>query len=204
MTTRPDYFHVLGHMDDYLADDLLTLEQRLNKRCDILAKLAIDEWLRRKRMGLERTGKQLFPCETAALLIGGQKITGDIADAIRFAKGMEYAKKFLVEEQGWSEEQFEEVEWKILHRVLKNKPYGFKTWLSKQFSGCCGTAVQVGYYSGRRILTWAVPIVAPGRMPAIFACARVRSVLDCLTRTLWSWKLGCTRMAKQNRSWPTG
>ena len=62
-------------------------------------------------------------------------ITGDIADAIRFAKGMEQARKFLVEEQGWSEAQFDEVDWKNLHRVLKNKPHGFKTWLAKQHSG---------------------------------------------------------------------
>ena len=57
MTTRPDYFHVLGHMDDYLADEYLTLEQQLNKRCDILAKSAIDAWFRNKRAGIVRTGK---------------------------------------------------------------------------------------------------------------------------------------------------
>ena len=28
-----------------------------------------------------------------------------------------------MEEQGWSEAQFEEVDWKNLHRVLKDKPY---------------------------------------------------------------------------------
>ena len=148
MTTRPDYFHVLGHMDEYLAEEYLTLEQLLNKRCDILAKSAIDTWLRNKRAGIFRTNKQLLPCESAAVLIQGRKITGDIAEAIRFAKGMEEAERFLTEEQGWSKVQFREVDWRTLHRVIQGKPKGFSTWLSKQHSGWCGTAVQIGYYSG--------------------------------------------------------
>ena len=148
MTTRPDYFHVLGHMDDYLAEEQLTLEQTLNKRCDALAKHAVDVWLQRKRAGRERESKQLLPCETAAVMINGQKVTGDIAEAIRYAKGMEEARRFLVEEQGWTHEQFDEVDWKVLHRVMRNKPKGFSTWLAKQHSGFCGTAVQVGHYSG--------------------------------------------------------
>ena len=69
MTTRPDYFHVLGHMDDHLADEYLTFEQLLNKRCDILAKSAIYVCLRNKRAGVARIGKQLLPCETAAVMI---------------------------------------------------------------------------------------------------------------------------------------
>ena len=82
MTTNPDYFHFLGHMDDYLEDDQLTLEQLLNKSYDILAEFTIDTWLKRKRSGVVRTDKQLLPCESAAIMIKGQKITGDIADAI--------------------------------------------------------------------------------------------------------------------------
>ena len=34
MSSRPDYFHVFGHMDEWLREDQLSLEQRLNKRCD--------------------------------------------------------------------------------------------------------------------------------------------------------------------------
>ena len=97
----------------------------MNKRCDILAKSAIDAWLRNKRAGVVRTCKQLLPCETTTVLIQGRKVTGDIADAIRFAKGMEEAERFLTEEQGWSISQFREVDWRTLHRVLQGKPRGF-------------------------------------------------------------------------------
>ena len=118
-------------MDEYLAEEYLTIEQLLNKRCDILAKSAIDTWLGNKRAGIFRRNKQLLPCESAAVLIQGRKITGDIADAIRFAKGMEEAERFLTEEQGWSKVQFREVDWRTLHRVIQGKPKGFSTWLSK-------------------------------------------------------------------------
>ena len=93
-------------------------------------------------------GTQLLPGESAAVLVGGVKITGDIGDAIRYAKGYEEAKRFLVEQKGWSLAQFEAVDWKNLHRTLKSKPDGYVTWLSKQHSGFCGTRTMVKHYSG--------------------------------------------------------
>ena len=88
-----NYFHVDGHMDRYFSDDKLTLEQWLNKQCDFLAKMAVDKWI---RQGLPYPGLQLLPREDAALIIDGLKVTGDVGEAIRFAKGMEEAREFLV------------------------------------------------------------------------------------------------------------
>lgn len=50
MTTDPNYFHVYGHMDDYLDDSQLTSEQRLNKRCNTLAKEAVDLAVKLRRL----------------------------------------------------------------------------------------------------------------------------------------------------------
>ena len=91
--TIKKYFHVDGHMDCYFADDKLTLEQWLNKQCDFLAKMTIDKWI---SQGLPHPGLQLLPREDAALIVSGLKVTGDIGDAIHFAKGMEEAREFLV------------------------------------------------------------------------------------------------------------
>ena len=110
MTTDPNYYHVYGHMDDILMDEQLSFEQRLNKRCDLLAKEAVELCRKSRLQGSYDRGTQLLPCESAAVLVGGVKITGDIADAIRYAKGYEEAKKFLVEEKGWSLAQFEAVD----------------------------------------------------------------------------------------------
>jgi len=51
-----------------------------------------------------------LPFESVAVLVNGKKITGDIAETIRFARGMEQARNFLIKEKGWSNEQFNEVE----------------------------------------------------------------------------------------------
>ena len=140
-----NYFHVDGHMDRYFSDEDLTLEQWLNKQCDFLAKMTVDKWIHH---GLLRPGLQLLPREDAAFIVGGQKVTGDIGEAIRFAKGMEEARDFLVGSEKWSNEKFDEVDWKALDKTLRGKNQGFKIWLAKQHSGFCGTRVQVGYYSG--------------------------------------------------------
>ena len=96
MTTRPDYYHVFGHMDNWLRDDQLTLEQRLNKRCDELAKAAVDVWIARRLARALTRSVQLLPFESVAVMVNGVKITGDIADAVRFARGKEEARKFLI------------------------------------------------------------------------------------------------------------
>ena len=61
---------------------------------------------------------------------------------------MEEARRFLTEEEGWTNSQFNEVDWYGLHLTLGGKTEGFKKWLSKQNSGFCGTRVMVGHYSG--------------------------------------------------------
>ena len=140
-----DYFRVEGHMDRYFAGEDLTLEQWLNKKCDMLAKRAVDKWI---RLGLPHPGLQLFPREDEALIVNGLKVTGEIGSVVRFAKGMEEARTYLVGMKKWSNEKFDEVDWKMLDSCLRGKSQGLGIWLAKQCSGFCGTRVQVGYYSG--------------------------------------------------------
>ena len=61
---KVNYFHVYGHMDDVLSDDQLLVEQRLNKRCDELAKEAVDCAARHRMAGVVRSSKQLLPRES--------------------------------------------------------------------------------------------------------------------------------------------
>ena len=113
-----NYFHVDGHMDRYLSDDELTLEQWLNKKCDFLAKSAIDKWI---RLCLPHPGLQLLPREDAALIVDGLKVTGDVSETILYAKGMEEAREFLVGSEKWPNEKFDAVDWKNLDRCMKGK-----------------------------------------------------------------------------------
>ena len=76
MTTRPDYFHVFGHMDEWLREDQLTFEQRLNKRCDELAKAAVGVWIARRQARMSDRVKQLLSFESVTVLNSGRKSRG--------------------------------------------------------------------------------------------------------------------------------
>lgn len=54
MITDPNSCHVYGHTNDYLGYDKLMLEQKLNKRCDELAKYAISLDVGLRMNGSER------------------------------------------------------------------------------------------------------------------------------------------------------
>ena len=62
--------------------------------CDELAKTAADVWIAQKLARALLRFRQLLPLESFALMINGKKITGDIADIVRFARGIEEARNF--------------------------------------------------------------------------------------------------------------
>ena len=73
-------------------------------------------------------------------------------EEIRFDLSRRHAKEFMTTELAphklWSIEQFEEVDWWMLHKCLKGKPDGYKVWLSKQHTGFCGPRLQTARYAG--------------------------------------------------------
>ena len=84
MTTVPFHFHVYGHMERFLRDDQLTLEQHLNIVYDNLAKTALDMFVRSE---IANTCNQLLPAEDVAVISEGIRVRGDISDQIRYALG---------------------------------------------------------------------------------------------------------------------
>ncbi len=86
------------------------------------------------------------------MVVDGIKITSQVAPAIRFALGRVEARCFYTKAVdrvrgsnrgglGWYEEDFDEVDWEALSRVLKHKPEGFQLWLSEQSIGVCATQI---------------------------------------------------------------
>ena len=141
------YVHVYGHMDRMLKWEQLTLTQQINCVCDTLAKRSVTTAINH---GYHDRPTQLLPKEDAALVIWGNKITGDISPHLRFHASKEVARKYLASRprNKWSNDRFNAVDWEHLDLALKNKPDMYKIWRSKQHSGFCGTRVQVGRYSG--------------------------------------------------------
>jgi hypothetical protein len=141
------YVHVYGHMDRMLKWDQLMLIQQLNCVCDTLAKCSVTTAINN---GYHDSPTQLLPKEDVALVIWGNKITGDISPHLRFHASKEVAQRYLASQprDKWSTERFDAVDWEHLDLALKNKADMYRIWRSKQHSGYCGTRVQVGRYLG--------------------------------------------------------
>ncbi len=142
------YIHLYGHMDQHLSWSQLNLPQQLNCVCNTLAKKAVTNAITN---GHIEGPTQILPREDAALIIWGDKITGNISRPLRFHASKSVAQKYHIQQSKkgkWTTEQFKEVDWEHLDLSLKSKADNYKIWRSKQASGFCGTRVQVGLYSG--------------------------------------------------------
>jgi hypothetical protein len=121
--------------------------QQLNCVCDMLAKKSITTAIIH---GYHDRQSQLLPKEDVALIIWGNKITGNILPPLWFHVSKEVAMKYLANciKDKWSNERFNAVDWEHLDLALKKKADMYKMWRSKQHSGFCGTRVQISGYSG--------------------------------------------------------
>jgi hypothetical protein len=121
--------------------------QQLNCVCNTQAKKALSLAI---ISGYHDRPTQILPRKDIALVIWGNKVTGDISTPLCFHASKEVARNYLrtCTRDKWPNECFEEVDWEHLELALKNKPNMYKVWQSKQMSGFCGTRVRVGKYSG--------------------------------------------------------
>ena len=145
MSANIKYHNVDGHMGKYLIFHQLTLEQKMNTRYDRLAKKAVYRVI---VTDMRREGKHLLLREGAEVFIDNRKLMRDSAKTVSYEVGKEQALNYLMAQEDWTGQQFDEVDWNRLHGTLGIKPEGYKTWLAKQHTGFRGTRVQVGYYNG--------------------------------------------------------
>ena len=160
------YEHVDSHMDRYKLWRQLTLEQQLNCICDNLAKSAVHRSI---RVGF-RVESYLLPLEDIAIVVNGEKMTSNFDEEIRFDLSRRHARQFLTTglktSKLWTEDQFDEVDWPMLHEALKGKPDGYKVWLSKQHTGFCGTRLQTARYAGDESINNSCPCCRDSREDA--------------------------------------
>jgi hypothetical protein len=135
-------------MDQHLSWTQLRLTQQLNCVCNTLAKSAVTTAIINK---YHEGQAQILPKEDVALIVWGNKATGDISGLLHFHASKAVARKYHTHQQKkgkWTHKQFEEVDWEHLNLALQFKADNYKIWQSKQTSGFCGTQVQVSLYSG--------------------------------------------------------
>jgi hypothetical protein len=138
------YEWVEGHADDDKGRKL-TLKERLNTRCDALAKEALmDALYSRSFISSD------FPFETVRVKLGPRKVTKSLRPSILHHSSRRIAKQvFGFGPRGSkiiNEEQFELIYWDIFPRVLKKFPSSFRDWLSKTVTGCCGINHFLSYW----------------------------------------------------------
>jgi hypothetical protein len=96
-------------MDKYLPWERLTLIQQMNCVRDTLAKAALTTAI---NTGHYQGPTQFLPREDAALVVWGEKITGNISQIVRFHSSKEVARKHLQNQRVncWLARSFAEVD----------------------------------------------------------------------------------------------
>ena len=138
------YQHVYGHQDRNRTWNQLSLLEKLNCKCDDLAKAAVTSGIRSPPP--DSIDGQLLPLESAAVFFNGGKLSSECGDEIRFQVDRSEARQFYITQLGWSCAAFDHVDWAARRRVLHHKPDMFRSWLFKQTSSFCAT--------GRNMARW--------------------------------------------------
>jgi hypothetical protein len=148
LTGTIQYKHVYGHQDKCKTWAKKTLLERLNSKCDSLAKAAVSRGILECPQEVSKA-QQLLPMETAAVFHEGQKISGECgSDITRFHIGMVEARAFNISQLGWHAATFNSVDWKSRDQCLAPKLDMFKMWVFKQSSKFCASGRNMGRWFG--------------------------------------------------------
>jgi len=133
------FLWVPSHADDHKSWSQCTLKERINIKVDELAKLAIDAGI--------ASGQYIdsvFPFELVWVMISSHKTTGSLRTAITNHWGEMEARRFYDKQDIVAAEDFDLIWWDGCEALPYPRTY--KTWLTKQVSGICGTNDQLRYF----------------------------------------------------------
>ena len=108
LTFDCSYLHVRAHQDDNVSYDKLVWPAQLNCLCDRDAKGVI--W---GLEGEELPPQEVLPLESVAVFIGGEKMTSDTGDILRYWAQRQIAKEYYYAKNVLNNDQFEEVAWQV-------------------------------------------------------------------------------------------
>lgn len=140
------YKHVYGHQDKKKKWHQLTVLEKLNCKCDTLAKLALDKGIRENPRYTQES--QQLPLEAASVYYNSVKLSSECGAEIRFQVGKSKAREFYLGTLGWFAAVFDSIDWEARDKALESKPDMFKTWLCKQSSGFCATGTNMQRWFG--------------------------------------------------------
>jgi hypothetical protein len=143
---RCSFYHVHGHLDQYLPAHMLTPEEELNCTCDKLAEYSLSH-------GLETNSfiSRIFPREELVVLQNGAKLTGNYERAITRDWGDRQARAHYHKYGIVSSPLFDDIYWDGIERVLGSCSEMFAVWATKQVSGFNGNNHLQSYINGKTV-----------------------------------------------------
>jgi hypothetical protein len=132
-----EYLHVRAHQDKKFSYQQLSRPTQLNCAMDGEAKGALCGL----QGGAPPPPQDVFPLELMAVFVGKEKLTSGSEDWLRYWCERVVAKEALAHDKVkvLQHDQFEEVDWPAVHKVLTDVPRMFQVWACKQVIGVAGT-----------------------------------------------------------------
>jgi hypothetical protein len=118
------YQLVYGHQDKQKKLHQLTVLEKLNCKCDTLAKLAVTKGIR-ERPHFTHEAQQL-PLESASVYYNSVKLSSECGSEIRFQVGKSKARQYYINSLGWFASTFDSIDWEARDKALDSKPDMFK------------------------------------------------------------------------------
>ena len=96
--------------------------------------------------GEELPLQEVFPLEPIAIFIGGEKMTSDTGDTLRFWAQRQIAREYYAKKNILTHDQFDEVARKKIYDALHEVPRMFGIWACKQVMNIAGTNANQAIY----------------------------------------------------------
>ncbi len=117
LTFSINYSHVKAHQDDTTPFKKLSRSLQLNCICDHLAKQRLSDG-----EAEPKGGSQLFPLEPIGIFVGGEKLSSEAGPLLQFHAHCQLIRSLFHWKKILSRNEFEEVDWELVHRTLHLVP----------------------------------------------------------------------------------
>ncbi len=128
------FLHVSTHQDNREGYENLSRQAQLNCAANFGAKQVL---LRLNPDDLPR--QQAFPLEAISVWAGREKMMSDMGSSIRYHMHKNLAREEFDAAGVLSFQQFDRVDWEIVHSALTTVPRMFQVWACKQVWGIAST-----------------------------------------------------------------
>jgi hypothetical protein len=141
MTFDHLFSHVPAHQDDREDFENLSRQSQLNFTADFGAKRVLlsqnlDDLLK----------QQAFPPKAISVWAGKEKMTSDMGSSIRYHAHKHLAREELAAAGVLTVQQFDRVDWEVVHSALMTVPRMFQVWACKQIWGIAATNRELAWW----------------------------------------------------------